>query len=248
MLNTNLLKKEIEQLPCRDNIACFLLYGSILKKKKFEDVDIIIVVKDIKINIDSLFTLVYTKFPKPDFHLYSVEEIESNLSFFTREYVMEYLAKALCVFGENPFKTKFNEVTHFQYQQSLLVRSIEHVQMVRKVFFSQKCDYGYKEYYLKKYFNRLAKNLLLFRGICDYERVNTLSEKKVIKILVENKILKRSYSSRNFSKNNLSNLFEVFCEMGKNLILCKRDLLSHELKIPSNYFSPTKNQSPAGFP
>lgn len=217
------LKIEISNLSCKDNICCFLLHGSILNQKKYNDADIIIIVKDINKDVSEFFQLVFRYFKNPDFHIYSIDEIENDISFFTRQYVMEYLAQAECIFGFNIFQSKFKKVTDLEYRSSILIRSIEHVQMVRKVYYSNKYDKEYKINYLKKYTIRLAKNILLFKRIYTYNYLSSLSYTQIKRLLIRNKLLEYR-SLRLNSKNSLNNHYNIFCSLGNNLIFCKKHL------------------------
>jgi hypothetical protein len=219
------LKNEISRLRCGDNVACFLLYGSIFEKKeKINDTDIIVVLKDISLNSDELSDFIFRKFHNPDFHLYSLDEVDNNLSFFTREYVLEYLAKGVSLYGENIFQKKFAEITKSQYLESILIRSIEHVQMVRKVYFSQKHTPEYKLSYVKKYSIRVARNILLFRGISDYVSLDALSPDQILELLKKNNLLTSKNDSFENSANSLEHYYRIFCDISVNLINCKKEL------------------------
>lgn len=220
------LKKELSSLPSSDNVRCFLLYGSIFKKKKsqIKDTDIIIVLNDISLNTDDLFAFIFKNFPQPDIHIYSVDEIEHDISFYTREFVLEYLAKAFCLYGENILITKFTSVTNQQYRESLFIRSIEYVQMGRKVYFSEKYDVTYKEYFLKKYSVRLARSILLFKGLARYDALDKLSDDQILKTLQQKNLLQENVYSKGIGLWSLEDCYRVFCGIGMNLIGSKNDL------------------------
>lgn len=70
-------------MHCSVNLECLLLYGSIFKKQrsKVKDTDIIVVLKKFNEDVEELFDFIFENFPNPDFHIYLVEEIESNTAF-----------------------------------------------------------------------------------------------------------------------------------------------------------------------
>lgn len=225
------IKNEISLFKCAENICCILLYGSALKKTSLEDIkdtDIIIVLDDIKSDITELFDYIFKNFHDTDFHLYAIAEIEGDLSYFTREYVLEYLSKGVCLYGENIFQNKFKEVTKQQYTESILIRSIEHTQMVRKIYFSEKYNLEYKTYYVKKYIVRLAKNILLYKGIMDYDRLDELTNEEVIRVLINNNLLDKRYDlpwDDHLKQVSIGLYYDLFCEIGTNLLNCRTELL-----------------------
>ncbi|MEI7512319.1 MAG: hypothetical protein WCK01_02560 [Candidatus Uhrbacteria bacterium] len=227
------LKKGLSQLPCIDNVECFLLYGSIFKKKRsdIKDTDIIIVLKDIRRNVDGLFCYIFKNFPNPDFHVYDVKEIERGTAFLTREYVMEYLSDALCLYGTNPFIKTYNDVSRLQYRRSVLIRSIEHVQMTRKVFYSKRHHVEYKLTYLRKYIVRLAKNLILFKGISSHAELDGLAYGYIMNILQKNGMLEKQRRILGVGEAALQANYDLFCSLSSNLIQCKEEL-DRALELP----------------
>ncbi len=187
-----IIKKEIKSLEIASNIVCLILYGSVTTNAENpDDLDGIIVVKEITPALDELFYLLKLHFTKLDFNIYSKYEVENNISYFTREFKLEYLAKGLCILGENIFMSIYSLVTEKQYKFSLLVRSIEHLQLVRqKYFFGLKSEEE-KYKYLKKYLVRISKNILLFYGKFTHTTVNELTDSQVFKELYVSKVFDR---------------------------------------------------------
>lgn len=207
----------------RNNIICLLAYGSMLTdSKNASDLDIIIVVNSFNPSLDNLFKLLSEEFEKLDFHVYLQKEIEQNLSFFTREYVLEYLAKGLCLCGENIFKDKFSEVTEIQYKRSIFIRSVEHVQMVRKVFFSGKHNDEYKLKYLKKYILRLSINILLFNKIMSHTECSKMSLPDVLGIMEKENYISRKYLNSDRIPDSLEDSYNLFCVISENLLNCRK--------------------------
>lgn len=225
--NLGELSSRLALLSCKDNIDCFLLYGSIFRKEdgvNLNDTDIIIVLRDIKRDTRDLFDFIFSEFPNPDFHTYTSEEIEKGVSFFSREYVLEYLSKGICLLGSNIFLNKFISVSDHQYRRSILIRSIEHVQMVRKIYYSPKHSAVYKLFFVKKYIIRLSRNILLFRKLIRYDQLDLLSDAEVIELIKKYGILLTKYSFLENSKEDLEYYFQIFCAIGANLIACRNDI------------------------
>lgn len=220
------LRKELALLPSSGNIKCFLLYGSIFKKKQAEikDTDIIIILNDVSANVDDLFTFIYKNFPNPDFHLYSMDEIENDVSFFTREFVLEYLSKAFCLYGENVLIDTFQSVTNQQYKESLFIRSIEYVQMVRKVHYSEKYELSYKQSFQKKYVVRLSRSILLFKGLVSYDELDTLSDDQILDLLIRKNLLLEQVHPGGIESWSFEDCYKVFCKIANTLKDCKKDL------------------------
>jgi len=146
--------------------------------------------------------------------LYLQKEIDTDLSFFTREYVLEYLSKGLCICGKNIFKNKFEKIIETEYQKSILIRSTEHTQMVRKVFFSNIYSNEYKLKYIKKYILRLSVNILLFYKIKPYAELSILPYLEVMRLMKENLFIE----SEVVKLDSLKESFGVFCIISSNLV------------------------------
>ncbi len=213
------LSREIPLLGCSENIKCFLLYGSLLNKNLGDkkDSDIIVVLKDMGADQKELADFIYNNLPNPDLHVYSSEEVESDLAFYTREYILEYLSKGYVLYGENVFKKKFSQVAKKQYCESILIRSFAHVQMVRKTYFNTNHNLEYKSSYTKKYIIRLSKNILLFKGLETYDKLDILSDEQVVEIIQKNDLLDAGYRF-NDNTQPLEYFFRLFCDLGHNLI------------------------------
>src|SRR3989344_2104068 len=129
-------QREVSSLPGKENTVCVLVYGTMATDSDIaNDLDIVIVVKKVDFGLNALFELLSRQSKNLDFNVYSHEEILNDLSYYTREYKLEYLAKGVCIFGTNIFLEEFEKVNKFRYRQSILIRSIEHLQMVRQKYF-----------------------------------------------------------------------------------------------------------------
>lgn len=217
------LQAELSSLQCRDNVQCFLLYGSIHYKKQedINDTDIIIIVDDITCDMDELFGFIYKNFNNPDFHIYTTEEVEEGLSYWTREFILEYLAKALCIYGENILKAKFAQITDQQYKESMLIRSIEYMQRVRRVYYSKIYNQNDKLQYIEKYTVRLAKSILMLYEICNHDDLDRLYGEDVIDLLRANNLLDDEFTLKGAT---LDVCYQIFCRVGDNLTDCKHKL------------------------
>ena len=161
------LQNNILLTSSKDNIICVLIYGSILNDDYIaNDLDAIIVVKKVDSTLKDIFILFSNTFKKLDIHIYSQDEISKGISFYTREFILEYLSKdGICIFGENIFKYEFSKINYFQYRESMLIRAVERLQMVRKKYFLSTDNNDEKIKYINKYFLRLAKNILILERI-----------------------------------------------------------------------------------
>lgn len=218
------LKKEIQSFSFKENIVCLLLYGSIIfNDKNSEDLDGIVVVKKVDSTLNDLFILLRGRYKKLDFNIYSYEEVVGNLSFYTREFKLEYLAEGLCLYGENIFKDEFKKIDRYRYRHSILIRSIEHLQMVRQNYFNSSSD-DLKIKYLKKYFLRISKNILLFKGIENHTSVNNLNQDEIMEKLVRlgmfNNIPGKS------ATESLDEIFNLFSLISEALLKCKKEFES----------------------
>jgi hypothetical protein len=216
------LQKDISLLPIKNNLVCFLIYGSMLENNSnANDFDAIIVVKTVDSTLNNLFKILLSRHNKLDINIYSLEEISSDLSFFTREFKLEYLAKGLCLYGKNIFINEYLKVSNYKYKQSMLIRSIERLQMVRQKYFTASISPQEKINYLKKYFLRISKSILILQN---KEKDSSLSE------LNQNEINQKLFESGIF--NILPNMdaietadeyFNLFNMISKALIKCKKN-------------------------
>lgn len=180
------LKNEISNLNITDNLVCVLLYGSVtLNSENPDDLDGIVVVKQVNPQLKELFNLLKSYFNKLDFNIYSEYESRNKISYFTREFKLEYIAKGVTIFGENIFKEINSNVTNQEYKLSILIRSIEYLQMVRQKYFFALKNEDEKFKYLYKYFIRISKNILLFYGVFNHTTVNNLTNTEIFKKLYE---------------------------------------------------------------
>lgn len=219
-------KKEIKNLNSKDNILSVVIYGSaISNKKKVGDLDGIIIVKKVDSSLSDLFNLLNTKYDKLDFNIYSEEELINKISFYTREFKLEYLAKGTCIFGQNLLKKEFSKINQYEYRNSLLIRTIEHLQLVRQKFLTSNLDDNQKRAYLEKYFWRISRNLLLFKGGYNHASVNKLTQKEVLKKLYMLKLY--DFVPNINSKLALNELFDCFALINQAIIECRKEIVDN---------------------
>lgn len=222
------LKNDIKSLTCSKNIVCILLFGSILfDRHNANDFDVIIVVKKVNFGLKELMLLFSSKYEKIDFDIFTSKEITEDLSFYTREFKLEYLSNGLCIYGKNIFINEWKKVNEYKYKQSLLIRNIEYLQLVRQKYYSNENELM-KIVYLKKYFLRISKSLLLYWGMDNYASVNKLKSEEVIEKLLNTKIInKRLHFVQDQTLNYLFDSFEI---LSGALIKCKKDFDKIDIK------------------
>ena len=180
------LHDDISSLSCRENLVSVLIYGTTVNSSDIaNDLDVVIVARKINSSLRTLFELLYSKFKNLDFNVYSEEEFFNNLSYYTRGFKLEYLAKGFCIYGINIFEQEYKKVDKYSYRQSILIRSIEHLQIVRQKYFSASFDPDQKFRCFKKYFLRISKNILLFKGVCDHSSVNNMTDSEIMENLFD---------------------------------------------------------------
>lgn len=216
------LQRDLSSLRCKNELVSVVIYGStIYASSVANDLDIIIVVKKINSDLCELFDSLFKKYKNIDFNLYTYQEITNGLSYFTREFKLEYQAEGICLFGENILKNEFNKISEYSYKRSILIRSLEHLQMVRKVYFSQSFDDTYKMKYLEKYFQRISKNILLFNSVGNHASINKLKTKEVVQKLIDEKIIINDLLINDMP--NMHEYLELFEVIGEYFIKCKNE-------------------------
>jgi len=222
------LQKDISSLPCRENLVSVLAYGTTVSNRDIaDDLDIVIVARKVDSFLGVLFELLSSGFKNLDFNVYSEEEFSNSLSYYTREFKLEYLAKGFCIYGINIFEQEYKKVNKYSYRQSILIRSIEHLQMVRQKYFSVFLEPDQKLYYLKKYFFRISKNILLFKGICDHSSVNNMTDGEIMGNLFDLGVF--SVLPNLEEVKTLEGYFNLFDIISVVLIKCKKEFDSQSL-------------------
>jgi ADP-ribose pyrophosphatase YjhB (NUDIX family) len=218
------IQNQLNDLNCTKNVVSIVLYGSLYKKifeVDIQDTDLIIVVKDTSKDFTELFSYLRNIFKNLDFHLYTELEIENNIAFYTREYVLEYLAKGICLHGQNPFNNLYKKITKEQYKESIFIRTFAHIQMVRNVYFSNKYNFEYKILYLKKYIQRIGKNMLLFLDISDYDSFEKISSEHLFKELTNNNLITKAPTEGFNDLKPLDFYYNIFCDLSEKMIILK---------------------------
>ncbi len=217
------LRKKILLLPIKNNLVCFLIYGSILTNSgDANDFDAIVIVKKIDSTLNSLFKILSTRYDKLDVNIYTQEEVLNNLSFYTREFKLEYLAEGLCLYGKNILRDEYSKVSEYKYKRSMLIRSIERLQIVRQKYFLTSIGSQNKLDYLKKYFLRISKSILILHGAENNSSVNGLNQNKINKKLFAVGV---SDILLNTDKIKAADEYlKLFNILSKALIKCKKEL------------------------
>lgn len=183
------IREEINRLSSIDNLVCVLLYGSVITDSdRPEDLDGIVIVKNVDSQLTEFFDLLHQHFNKLDFNVYTENEVKSGISYFTREFKLEYLAKGECLYGENIFVEMYSKVADSQYKLSIFIRTVEHLQMARQKYFFGLKNEEEKSKYLKKYFLRITKNILLFYRQHDHTSANQLNDRDLFRQMYELKL------------------------------------------------------------
>lgn len=216
------LQRKINLLSSKENLVTVLIYGSAVSGTTTAgDFDVILVAKRVDSTLKEIFDLFNSRYINLDLDAYSEKEITNHFSFYTREFKLEYLAKGLCVYGVNVFKKELLHVDDYQYRQSILVRSIEHLRMVRRRYFSVSGTYNERLNFIKKYFLRISRNILLFKRVGDHSFVYNLNQTEVFKKLIELNMLNVTPNIEEI--NNLDELFSLFGVLSEALIKCKKE-------------------------
>lgn len=217
------LKRKISLLPHADNLVCFLVFGSILdSEKNVNDFDAIVIVKKVNSTLNELFRLLASRYKQLDVNIYAREEVLNNLSFYTREFKLEYLVQGLCLLGENMLTDVYSRVTEYEYEQSMFIRSVERMQTVRQKCLSGSLTPQKKITYIKKYLLRISRSILILQGSEDNLSANKLQQSEINKKLVEIGILDPSLDFKKIkTPDEYFNFFNSV--ISKALIKCRKD-------------------------
>ncbi len=174
-------------------------------------------------DFSELFQYLGKIFKNLDYFIFTEEELNKQVAFYTREYVLEYLSKGIPLYGVNPFVDIYKKVSLVEYKRSIFIRTVAHIQLVRKVYTSSRNSFDYKLSYIKKYILRIGKNVLLFSELSDYDTLDNVSPEQLLKELHKHGFLD-NYQINDFNAlRPLDFFYNVFCDLSEKVLLLKSD-------------------------
>lgn len=183
-MNDNLkeFKKIIDQnKDLTDFLSGIYVYGSFLYKDFSGDLDLILIMKTYDPKLIKLIEVLQNTYKEIDLDVYTEEEISTKLPYSSKEFRLEYLITARCVLGDPElFINLFSKVEDREYKNSILIRTIDHIQKVRLQYTDTTILKRDKIKFIRKYYFRILKNILLHNNFGSYYEVNDLLEDSIV--------------------------------------------------------------------
>jgi hypothetical protein len=176
-----------------------------------QDVDICVVVNNREADLQSITEFVFKCFPGPDYRIYVLDEIESELPFMDKGvglFAMEYFANGISLFGKNIFIDALKKVDAYKLKDSYLDKVFEYIIRIREVRFSLAYDGKYRFWHIHKYIIRLIIDILLFEDAIQYRDLHSKSKYELISIAKENGIIPQQIEVNFDSSNSLYLLYD----------------------------------------
>ncbi len=203
-----------------DFLSGVYVYGSFLYKDFSGDLDLIMVMKKYDSKLIKLIEIIQNVYGDVDLDVYTEEEIKTGLPYRSKEFKLEYLAKSKCIMGDpNLFIGLFSDISIADYKNSILVRTVDHIQKVRLKYTDATILRRDKIKFIRKYYFRILKNILLYSDYGNYTTVNDLLEEGII-LNINNKFPDMEIKNILFT-NNFEDSVQIFEEMIKIVNILK---------------------------
>lgn len=211
----NHLKSDFSVYEWKDNISCFIIFGSLVNIPSLtlnKDIDFCIVLKS---RDESLLIAVKKyindHFIDPDVTIYYADELNSNLPF--RDignglFALEYLALGTLIYGINIFSQLLSKVSRQEYKKSLIEKIFDYILRIRRTYVIEK-DEGDKLNYIKKYLSRLLVDLMIYLDLESLSNLSSLTKEEIFERAIKFEILSMYYQSLS-DKDNTNEVAEYY--------------------------------------
>ena len=183
MINKISSSEKIKNSEISKSLVSFLVYGSCLTKADPSDTDICVVVKNDQNDYSKILHFICENFKNPDVTIYKELEVHSGLPFSdigNGTFSLEYLSRAVILFGNNPFIDKLSKTQRKLIKQSQLEKLYQYILKIRIYGFSKTFSTKEKEIYLNKYVTRLIRMFLLYSGALTYDNIDSFSRTQLL--------------------------------------------------------------------
>jgi len=197
-MDFNIVKDLLTKQPFSKDLSCFIVFGSSVANSNMgntpQDVDVCVVVNNREADLQSITEFIFKCFPGPDYRIYILDEIESQLPFMDKGvglFAMEYFANGISLFGKNIFIDELKKVDTNKLKDSYMDKIFEYIIRIREVRFSLAYDGKYRFWHIHKYIIRLIIDILLYEDIIQYSDLHAKSKYELISLAKENGIIPR---------------------------------------------------------
>lgn len=209
------VKKLLSTQSFASDLECFIVFGSSVVNNTAinnpEDVDVCIVVRSRESDLQSITEFVFKCFPGPDYRIYFLDELGSQLPFMDKGvglFAMEYFANGISLWGENIFVKLLETADREKIRESYLNKIFEYVIRIREVKYSLAHDGKYKLWHIHKYSVRLVIDILLYNGILKYENLKDKTKMDLFNMARDLGVFPEGFVVNFDSSNSLYELFD----------------------------------------
>lgn len=221
----NTVKELLPKQPFAKDMVCFIVFGSSVANNNMgnipQDVDVCVVVQNRTSDLQSLTDFIFKCFSGPDYRIYFLDEIKSDLPFMDKgvgAFSMEYFANGICLYGTNIFTESLKKISRYKLKESYLNKIFEYVIRIRETRYSLAYDGKYRFWHINKYIIRLIIDILLYEDAIIYGDLKQYSKYDLIKKAKDNNIISHN-TEVNFNSSN--SLYALYDEI--NIYLINRE-------------------------
>lgn len=197
------------------DVLCFIVFGSSVVNSNTgtapQDVDVCIVVRNREADLQSITEFVFKCFPGPDYRIYFLDELESNLPFMDKGvgvFALEYFADGISLYGENIFRNLLKNIDKNKLKESYLNKIFEYVIRIREVKHSLAYDGKYKLWHIHKYIIRLIIDMLLYNEVFSYAELKNKTKLDLLELARKNNFFPTELEVNFDSSNSLYKLYD----------------------------------------
>lgn len=197
------------------DLECFVVFGSSVVNSTMgntpQDVDVCVVVRNRDADLQSITEFIFKCFPGPDYRIYFLDELKSNLPFMDKGvgiFALEYFANGISLYGENMFINLLQKADKRKLKESYLNKIFEYVIRIREVKHSLAYDGKYKLWHIHKYSVRLLIDILLYKDILEYYELKNRTKFDLVELAKDSGIIPGDISVNFDSSNSLYQLFD----------------------------------------
>ena len=214
-MDFNEVRELLAKQPFAKDLTCFIVFGSSVANSNManapQDVDVCVVVNNREADLQSITEFIFKCFPGPDYRIYVLDEIKSELPFMDKGvglFAMEYFANGVSLYGDNIFVEALKNISSDKLRDSYMDKVFEYIIRIREVRFSLAHDGKYRFWHIHKYIIRLIIDILLYENVIKYCDLHSKSKYELIAMAKENGIISQSIDVNFDSSTSLYLLYD----------------------------------------
>ncbi len=192
------VKRDLPAQPFAKDLVCFIVFGSSVVNANMgkvpDDIDVCVVANSRDTDLKQISEFIFFCFKKPDFRIYFIDEIDSDLQFMdvgVGVFAMEYFANGISLFGDNIFIKKLSGISKDKLKESYLNKIFEYIIRIRVAYISKNSSGEYKMWHIHKYVIRLSIDILLYNGYITYGDLKDLTKYQILNLCKRYGVIKK---------------------------------------------------------